>query len=113
MGASLCAGNSPNGARQFAKKQMTIYGDYTSPDTRSILAVLAVCKQPCKYINLDVLSNKHETNSKFLEISPSLDYPVMTDDSFIIICSSLKSMNFLVATRDMVKKILMPVDYTK
>ena len=113
MGNSLCAGGTPNGARQFAKKQITVYGDYTSPDTRAILAVLATCKQPYKYINLDVLSNKHETNSKFLEISPSLDYPVMTDDSFIIICSSLKSMNFLVATRDMVKKTLMPVDYMK
>ena len=90
---------------------MTIYGDYTSPDTRAILAVLNTCKQNYRYVNLNVLSNKHESNKKFLEVSPSLDYPVMTDDSFIIICSSLKSMNFLVATRDMVKRTLMPVDY--
>ena len=92
---------------------MVVYGDYTNSDTRSIIAVLSICGQNFQFVHLDVLTNSHEKNAAFEAVSPSKDFPVITEDNFILICSAVKNMNYLVATRPMIKKTLFPHDSHK
>ena len=92
---------------------MVVYGDCTNSDTRAILAVLMLSGQHFQYINLDVLSNGHETNAKFANISPGGDYPVMHDGNFVLICTTAKNMDYLCATRPNIKKYLYPTDCEK
>ena len=92
---------------------MVIYGDYTNSDTRAILAALRVSGMAFQFINLDVLSNQHHHNEVFAKISPSKDFPVITEGNFIIINSVVKNMKYLCASKPMMQKKLWPNDNQK
>ena len=93
------------------KNSMVVWGDYSNSDTRAILSVLKISGQNFQYINLNVLDNEHLKNARFAAVSPSLDFPVMHEDNFVVLGSSVKNVNYLCATRVDIKKKLMPNDF--
>ena len=90
---------------------MVVWGDYSNSDTRAVLSVLRISGQPFQYINLNVLNNEHLKNARFAAVSPSLDFPVITEDNFVVLGSTIKNINYLCATRVDIKKKLMPNDF--
>ena len=62
----MCGKEGPAGDRQvLGQEGMVIYGDYTNSDTRAILAALRISGMAFQFVNLDVLSNQHQSNEIF------------------------------------------------
>ena len=110
MGASLCKEQADTRPKV---RDLTIWGDYTNADTRAILAVLKITGQKYHFEQLNTLNNEHETDKRFVVISPNKEVPVITEGSYIIISGPVQFMTYLTSTREDVKKKLYPEDCHK
>ena len=97
MGPTLCKEQVDTRPKS---RQLTIWGDFTNADTRSILLVMKLAGQAFQFENLNTLNNEHETNKRFEDVSPSKDVPVITEASYKIISGPIHFMSYLTSTRD-------------
>lgn len=75
---------------------LTIWGDYINSDTRTILVILEISSEKYVFKSLNTLTNKHLEDDDFLQVNPTLDIPVITENNYSIISGPMQYVNYLI-----------------
>lgn len=105
MGQSLCKDQV---ATRPTQSGLILWGDYINSDTRTVIAILEICSEKYTFKCMDTLTNKHLDEPDFLKANPTLDIPVIVESHFSIISGPMQYVNYLIQTRDSIRKTLYP-----
>ena len=89
-----CGGSHPVPPPGAGTGTLTIYGDYFSSDTRTLLCLVYIAGVPHQFNEIDTFQGDHKKDSYTL-INPTQQIPMITEGNFKILGGSQLSVLYL------------------
>lgn len=88
---------------------MTVYGDYFSPETRTLMTMIEMGQVPHNFHAVDQFKGDHK-REEYLKLNPTGSMPTITEGRFLILGGYLVFLNYLVNHHRPIRDKLYPVE---
>ena len=92
-----------------ASSMLTVWGDYFSPETRTIMVILHQGQVKCDLQIVDQFKGEHKSE-KYLAINPTGSHPTITEGRFLVLGGYLVFLTYLANHHKSIRDKLYPND---
>ena len=102
-----CGSKDNNTLERPGQGVLTIWGDYFTPETRTIVAILQMCSIKFEFHSVDQFKGEHK-KEEYLAMNPTGSIPTLTEGRFLILGGYLVFLNYLANHHKGIREKLYP-----
>lgn len=105
----LCGGKESNSLERPGQGILTVYGDYFTGETRTLMTMIALGQVPHLFVAVDQFKADHRRDD-YLKLNPTGSLPTITEGRFLILGGYLVFLNYLCNHHRPIREKLYPAE---
>lgn len=103
----LCGGKESGSLERPGQGILTVYGDFFSPETRTLMAMIQMGGIPHNFHPVDQFKGDHK-KEEYLKLNPTGSLPTLTEGRFLVLGGYIVFLNYLMNHHRPIKEKLYP-----